>query len=50
MVMATATKRAMAIDGDSTGNGDCEEGGGQATAATMAMGRGGAQRTWPLAL
>ena len=39
MVMATATKRAMATDGDNTCNGDGKEGGEEATAATMAMGR-----------
>ncbi len=34
MVMATATKRAMATNHDIAGTGD-----GKATAATMAMGR-----------
>ncbi len=48
--MAMATKRTMATDGDNTGKGDGKEGGKQATAATMAMGRGMAQRTWPLTL
>jgi hypothetical protein len=38
--MAMVTKRAMATDGDNTGNGDGKEGGKQATAATMAMGMG----------
>jgi hypothetical protein len=47
MAMATATKRAMATDGHNTGNGDGKEGGERATAATMAMGRGKARRTWP---
>ncbi len=37
-VLATVTKRAMATNGNNTGNGDGKEGGGQATAATMAMG------------
>jgi hypothetical protein len=41
--MVTATKRAMATNGDNTGNGNSKEGGEQATAATMAMGRGVAQ-------
>ncbi len=49
-VMATATKRAMATGGDNRGNGYGKEGGGQATAATMAMGMGTAQRSQPLAL
>ncbi len=39
MAMATVMKRAMATDGNNTGNGDGKEGGEQATAATMAMGR-----------
>ncbi len=49
-VMATATKRVMATDGNNTGNGYCEEASGQATVVTMAMGMGTAQRTWPLTL
>ncbi len=44
--MATATERVMAIDGDNTDNGKGKEGGRQAVAATMAMGRGTAQSTW----
>jgi hypothetical protein len=48
--MAMATKRAMASDGNNTGNGFRKEGGRQATAATMAMGMGTAQRTRPLVL
>jgi hypothetical protein len=43
--MATATKRVMATDGDSTGNGYGKEGGGRLTAVTM----GTAQRTHLLA-
>ncbi len=50
MVMATATKRAMATDGDNTGNGDGKEDGKPVTAATLKMGRGTARRTWPLTL
>jgi hypothetical protein len=38
--MATATKRAMATDGDNTGNGGGKVDGKQATAVTMAMGSG----------
>ncbi len=51
-VMATATKRAMAINGNNSGNYYGKEAGGQATAATMAMGMGMGmtQRTWPLTL
>jgi hypothetical protein len=49
-VMAMATKRAMATDGDNKGKGDGKEGGKRGTAATMVMGRGAAQRTWPLTL
>ncbi len=49
-VMATATKRAMATDGDNLGNGYGKETGNQAMAATIAMGMGTAQRTWPLML
>ena len=41
--MATATKRKMAPNRDIAGTGD-----GKATAATMAMGRVTAPRTWPL--
>ena len=48
--MAMATKRAMATDGDNMGNGYGKEASGQATVATMAMGMGTAQRTWPLTL
>ncbi len=50
MAMVTVTKRVMATDGDNTGNGDGKDGGERATAATMAMGRGMARRTWPLTL
>jgi hypothetical protein len=49
-MMSTATKWVMATNGDDTSNGYGEEAGGQATAATMAMGMGTAQRTWPLML
>ncbi len=49
-VMATATKRAMATDGNNMGNGYGKEPSGQAMAATMAMGMGTMQRTWPLML
>jgi hypothetical protein len=49
-VMATATERVMAIDGNNTSNGYGKEARGQATAATMAMGMGTVQRTWPLTL
>ncbi len=45
-VMAMATKRAIAMDGNNTGNCYGEEGGGRLTAAT----RERVQRTWPLAL
>ncbi len=48
--MSTVTKRAMATDGNNTGNGYGEEAGRQATAATMTMGMGTAQRTWLLVL
>jgi hypothetical protein len=44
--MPMATKRVMATDGDNTGNGYGEEGGGRPTAATMET----ARRTHPLAL
>ncbi len=44
MAMAMATKKAMATNGDNTGNGYGKEGGGHSTAATMGM----AQRKWPL--
>ena len=47
MTMAMMTKRAMATNCNNTGNGDNKEGGEQATAATMVMGRVTAQRTWP---
>jgi hypothetical protein len=50
MAMATATKRAMATEGDNMGSGNSKESGRQVMAATMAMGRGTAQRTWPLTL
>jgi hypothetical protein len=43
--MATATKRAMATDGDNTSNGYRKESGGHLTAETMGM----AQRTRPAA-
>jgi hypothetical protein len=48
--MAMAMKRAMTTNGDNTGNGNGKEGGVQAMPATMAMGRGAVQRTWPLTL
>jgi hypothetical protein len=50
MAIKTVTKRAMVTDGNNKSNGDGEEGGGQATTATMAMARGAAQTTRPLAL
>ncbi len=40
MAMVTSTKRAMATNGDNTGNGYGEEASKQATTATMAMGIG----------
>jgi hypothetical protein len=49
-VMATATKRAKATDGNNMGNGYGKEPSGQVTAATMVMGMGTTQRTWPLTL
>ncbi len=49
-VMAMATKRAIATDGNNMGNGYGKEASGQATVATMAIGMGTAQRTWPLML
>jgi hypothetical protein len=48
--MAVATKRAIATASNNMGNGEGKESGGQATAGTMEMGRGVAQRTWPLTL
>ncbi len=48
--MAMATKRAMATNGNNTGNGYGKEASGQAMVATMAMGRGTVQRTLPLML
>jgi hypothetical protein len=48
--VSTATKRAMATDGNNMGHSYGEEAGGQATAATMAMGMGTVQRIWPLML
>jgi hypothetical protein len=39
MAMATGTKRAMVTNRDNTGNGNIKEGGEQAMAGTMAMGR-----------
>ena len=48
--MSTVMKRAMATSGDKTSNGYGEEAGGQATAATMAVGMGTVQRTWLLML
>jgi hypothetical protein len=50
IAMATVTKRLVATDGDNMGNGYGEEASGQAMVATMAMGIGMAQRTWPLTL
>ncbi len=49
-MMATATKRAMATDGNTTGNSYGKESGRHLTAGTMAMGMGMTQRTQPLAL
>ncbi len=48
--MSTTTKRAMATNGNNTGLGYGEEAGGQASAATMAMEMGTAQRKSPLTL
>jgi hypothetical protein len=48
--VSMAMKRTMATDGDNTGNGYNEEAGGQATVATMAMAMGTVRRTWPLML
>ncbi len=48
--MAMATKWAMGTNGDNLSNGYGKDAGGQATAETMAMGMGMAQRTWPLTL
>jgi hypothetical protein len=48
--MATVTKRAIATNGDNTGNGYGKEGGGRATVVTMTMGMGMAQRTCLLML
>jgi hypothetical protein len=48
--MSTATKMAMATNGNTMGIGYGEEAGGQATAVTMAMGMGTAQRIWLLTL
>jgi hypothetical protein len=45
IAMATATKRAMATDGDNMGNGYGDEVSRQATAVTMAMRMGTVQRT-----
>jgi hypothetical protein len=47
---AMATKRAIATNGNNTGNCYGKEAGGQATAATMVMGMATAQRTWLLML
>jgi hypothetical protein len=44
-VMALATKRAKATNGNNTDNGYGKEGGGRSIAAMM----GTVQRTWPLA-
>ncbi len=44
--MVTATKRAMATNGNNMGNGYGKEGDGHLMAVTMGM----AQRTWLLAL
>jgi hypothetical protein len=49
-VMAMATKRAILTNGNNMGIGYGKEGGGKAMAATMAMGMGMVQRTWPLVL
>jgi hypothetical protein len=48
--MVTAMKRVMATDGNNMGNGYGKEASRQATAVTMVMGMGTAQRTWPLML
>jgi hypothetical protein len=45
MAMAMATKRAMATNGDNTGNAYGDEASRRATAVTMAMGMGTVQRT-----
>jgi hypothetical protein len=45
---STATRMAVVEEGNGKGYGD--KAGGQAMAATMAMGMGTAQRTWPLTL
>jgi hypothetical protein len=50
MAMATATKRAIATNGNNTGNSYGKEASGQATVATMGMGMGTVQRTWLLML
>ncbi len=44
--MATAKKRALATNGDNTGNGYGKKDDGRLTVATI----GTVQRTWPLAL
>jgi hypothetical protein len=49
-MMAMAVKRVMASNGNITGNGYGREAGGHAMAATMAMGMGTMQKTWPLTL
>ena len=48
IAMATATKRAMATNRNNAGTGDRKEGGKQATAALMPMGRVTAT-TWVMA-
>ncbi len=48
--MAMATKSAMVTNGNTMGNGHSKEGGGCSTVATMVMGMGMAQGTWPPAL
>jgi hypothetical protein len=50
MAMTMATKRAMATNGNNTGNGYGKEASGQATTAIMAMGMGTARRAWLLTL
>jgi hypothetical protein len=48
--MVMAMKRVMATNSNTMDNGHGKEADGSLTAATMAMGMGTAQRTWPLAL
>jgi hypothetical protein len=48
--MAMATKRVVAKNGDNAGNGYGKEGGEQATAVTIALEMGTAQRIWSIVL